>query len=91
MNDARGKLQKFYQEHESTIKKVAAGAVIVGATLIAGAYYNAGFRRGFMQGGMTGFGATIEWLDDEFPEKGVGAAVEAWRKANPDKWVTVNV
>lgn len=62
-------------------------AFCVGA--IAGITYCCGYKRGFLLGGCVGFEETVKWLEETFPEKGVEAAVKAFKEANPDKWVTI--
>lgn len=77
-------------DKKETITKVAVGVGIgLVAAGLAGIYYCAGYKRGVVVGGAAAFGWTIDWLEEKFPEKGVKAAVEAWKEAHPEQWVTV--
>lgn len=86
---------KHRDEQAKTHKKemIKSGLIAAGAGVAAVAalsiIYVCGYSRGVVLGGAAGFGATVEWLEETFPEKGIKAAVEAYKKANPDKWVTI--
>lgn len=84
MKSIKVNASEFWEKHKVAIIGTAAGIAGVGVALWGGSMYN----KGFMDGGYAGFWLTVEWLEKEFPEKEVRKAVEAWKDANPDQWVT---
>lgn len=84
MKSIKERTSKFWENHKTAIMVTAGGIAGACVALYGGTMFN----KGFMRGGCAGFHTTLMWLDETFPEKEVGKAVNAWKEANPDKWVT---
>ena len=60
------KAKNYWEEHKFDIITIGTGAaVVIGAGLAMYKAYNAGF----IDGAMTGFDISLDWLDKTFPEE----------------------
>ena len=84
MANFKEKTKEFWNKNG---KKIAVTGAVVGAGTIAGLWTGMVYKAGFMDGGCTGFGLTIDWFEKHFPEANVKALWEQYQKENPDKIV----
>ena len=85
MSNIKEKAKNYWKEHKVDIIAIGTGtAVAIGAGVIAYKSYVAGF----VDGGMTGFDLTLDWLDKNFPDESHARELyEGYKKEHPDKIV----
>lgn len=85
MSDIKEKAKNLWENHKADI--IAFGSIVV-VSIGSGAIIYKAYKDGFVDGGMTGFHLTLDWLDKNFP--GESNARELWERykiENPDKIV----
>lgn len=86
METIKEKAIKVWNDHKVPI--IITGSIVGGFALSA--FGRAKFIKGYKRGALNGFWVTLDWINETFPEMDARNAVMAYKKANPDKWKTVN-
>lgn len=81
----RRKVREFWDNHKDTIALVTLGTA---AAVVCGITYDKVYKCGVMDGAVIGANATVDFLDEKFPEE--SHARDLWNRyaeENPDKMV----
>lgn len=85
MGNFKQKAKELWKDNWGYIVAGGLGLILAGGT---GFMISKMYKDGFVDGGMVGFHAAMEWLDETFPEESKAKALyEAYCKAHPEEIV----